>query len=133
MLNAASAATGYARLASGQARSRSRAFFLRHAPEISAKIVSCEGSRKIVDQPVTHESDHRQVVDQRRSLLGLAAMALIVGAATGCVGAVFRLLLAHADRLRDAMIAWAHGHAILGFLIVAGSCAVANSVALTVC
>jgi len=73
--------------------------------------------------------DDRQVADERRSLLGLAAMALIVGAATGCVGAIFRLLLAHADRLRDAMIAWAHGHAIWGFLTVVGACGVATLVA----
>ncbi|MET4206063.1 H(+)/Cl(-) exchange transporter ClcA [Bradyrhizobium sp. LA2.1] len=73
--------------------------------------------------------DDRQVADERRSLLGLAAMALIIGAATGCVGAIFRLLLAHADRLRDAMIAWAHGHAIWGFLTVVGACAVATLVA----
>jgi CIC family chloride channel protein len=68
-------------------------------------------------------------VDERRSLLGMAAVALIVGAATGCVGAIFRLTLAHADRLRDAIIAWAHGHAILGFPIVVGACAVATLVA----
>ena len=78
---------------------------------------------------MNHKDEHRQVADERRSLLGLAAMALIVGAATGCVGAIFRLLLAYADRLRDAMIAWAHGHAILGFLIVVGACAVATLVA----
>ncbi|WP_256570593.1 H(+)/Cl(-) exchange transporter ClcA [Bradyrhizobium sp. CCGUVB1N3] len=73
--------------------------------------------------------DGRQVKDERRGLLGLAAMALVIGAATGCVGAIFRLLLAHADRLRDAMIAWAYGHAIWGFLIVVGACAVATMVA----
>jgi H+/Cl- antiporter ClcA len=54
---------------------------------------------------------------------------LIVGAVTGCVGAIFRLLLVHADRLRDTMITWAHGHAIWGFLIVVGACAVATLVA----
>jgi chloride channel protein, CIC family len=78
---------------------------------------------------VKHKDEQRQVADERRSLLGLAAMALIVGAATGCVGAIFRLLLAYADRLRDAIIAWAHGHAIPGFLIVVGACAVATSIA----
>jgi chloride channel protein, CIC family len=52
-------------------------------------------------------------------------MALIVGAATGCVGAIFRLLLAQADALRDAIITWAHGHAIWGFLIVVSGCTVA--------
>src|SRR5262245_49929678 len=56
-------------------------------------------------------------------------MALIVGAATGCVGAAFRLSLEHADRARDALIAWAHGHSILGFLIVVGACAAATLVA----
>jgi hypothetical protein len=66
-------------------------------------------------------SKNRQIAGERRSLLRLAAMALIVGAATGCLGAVFRLSLEHADRLRDAMIAWAHGHAIWGSLIVSNA------------
>lgn len=67
--------------------------------------------------------------DERRGLLALAAMAVIVGAVTGCVGAIFRLLLVHADRLRDAMIIWAHGRPIWGFLIVVGTCAGATLVA----
>jgi chloride channel protein, CIC family len=75
---------------------------------------------------VDHKDDHRQTGDERRSLLSLAATALIVGAVTGCVGAIFRLLLVHADRLRDTMITWAHGHTIWGFLIVVGACAVAT-------
>jgi CIC family chloride channel protein len=75
------------------------------------------------------DKDNQHIGDGRRSLLGLAATALIVGAATGYVGATFRLLLAHADRLRDAMIIWAHGHAIWGFLIVVGTCAVATFIA----
>jgi chloride channel protein, CIC family len=84
----------------------------------------------MTDKPaVDHKDDHRQSADERRSLLSLAATAFIVGAATGFVGAIFRLLLAHADRLRDAMITWAHGHAIWGFLIVVGACAVATLVA----
>jgi chloride channel protein, CIC family len=41
------------------------------------------------------------------SLLVLALLALIVGAAAGLVGAIFRLTLEQADRLRDALIAWA--------------------------
>jgi CIC family chloride channel protein len=75
------------------------------------------------------ETAIEKIADERRSLLGLAAMALIVGAATGCVGAIFRLLLAHADRLRDAMIDWARGHAIPGFLVVVGGCALATLIA----
>src|ERR1700719_1954107 len=84
----------------------------------------------MTDKPATdHEHDHRQIADERRSLLRLAATAFIVGAATGCVGAIFRLLLTRGDRLRDAMITWAHGHAIWGFLVVVGACAVATLVA----
>ena len=84
----------------------------------------------MTDKPAAdHKYDHPQIGDERRSLLNLAAMAFIVGAASGCVGAIFRLLLVHADRLRDTMITWAHGHAIWGFLIVVGACAVATLVA----
>jgi CIC family chloride channel protein len=84
----------------------------------------------MTDKPaVDHKDDHRQIGGERHSLLRLAATAFIVGAATGCVGAVFRLLLVHADRLRDSMITWAHGHAIGGFLIVVGVCAVATLIA----
>jgi hypothetical protein len=79
---------------------------------------SGNGSSKaleMTDKPaVDHKDDHRQNEGERRSLLGLAATALIVGAATGCVGAIFRLLLVHADRLRDTTITWAHDHAIWG-------------------
>lgn len=42
----------------------------------------------------------------------------MVGAATGFVCALFRLCLQEADRLRDLAIAWAHGQAIVGFLLV---------------
>jgi chloride channel protein, CIC family len=75
------------------------------------------------------ESELRRATDEDRSLLRLVAIALVAGASIGCVGAVFRLLLDHADRLRDMMIVWAHGHAIGGFLIVVGACAIATSVA----
>ncbi|HKA80214.1 MAG TPA: H(+)/Cl(-) exchange transporter ClcA [Xanthobacteraceae bacterium] len=70
-----------------------------------------------------------QTTDARLSLLTLALVALVVGAATGLVGAVFRLALAHADRARDVLIAWAHGHAIWGFLVVVSMCAAATLVA----
>jgi CIC family chloride channel protein len=63
------------------------------------------------------------------SLLWLAALALLVGAATGLVGAAFRLSLEYADRLRDTLIAWAHGHVVLGFLFVVLTCTVATLVA----
>ncbi len=55
----------------------------------------------------------------------LAVLALIVGAAAGLIGAVFRIVLEHADQLRDRIISWAHGEAILGFIaiVVAGAAA----------
>ena len=73
--------------------------------------------------------DSGQTTDERRSLLMLALVALVVGAATGLIGAIFRISLAHADRVRDAVIAWAHGHAIGGFLLVVCACAAATLVA----
>jgi CIC family chloride channel protein len=79
---------------------------------------------------VDHEpDDQRAGADEHRSLLGLVAAALVVGAITGCVGATFRLLLEQADRWRDAIIAWSHGHGILGLLIVVGGCAAATLLA----
>jgi chloride channel protein, CIC family len=52
------------------------------------------------------------------SLLALAALALVVGALSGLIGAVFRLALAQADAWRDALIAWAHGAGPAGILLV---------------
>ncbi|MGE0285640.1 MAG: H(+)/Cl(-) exchange transporter ClcA [Bradyrhizobium sp.] len=59
----------------------------------------------------------------------IVAIALVAGAVIGCVGAIFRVALEQADRLRDTMIAWTHGQAIWGFLIVVATCAAATSVA----
>jgi len=63
------------------------------------------------------------------SLLVLALLALVVGAAAGLVGAIFRLTLEQADRLRDALIAWAQGEKIAGFLFVVATCAAAALIA----
>ena len=41
-----------------------------------------------------------------------------MGAATGLVCALFRLCLQEADRLRDLAIVWAHGEALIGFLVI---------------
>ncbi|WFU44805.1 H(+)/Cl(-) exchange transporter ClcA [Bradyrhizobium sp. CB82] len=75
------------------------------------------------------QGDDRKRADERRSLLAVAATAFIVGAVTGCIGAIFRFFLGQADRMRDAMIAWGHGHAIWGFLIVVGACAIGTFLA----
>ena len=62
------------------------------------------------------------------SLLALALLALVVGAAAGLLGALFRLALAQADRLRDAAIAMAHGQQN-GSLLVILACAAATALA----
>jgi CIC family chloride channel protein len=67
--------------------------------------------------------------DGSGNLLALALLALIVGAAAGFVGAVFRLALEQADRLRDVLIGWAHGQHLEGLSIVVGACAAATLVA----
>ena len=41
-------------------------------------------------------------------LLVLAVLALVVGAVSGFVGALFLLLLQRANRFRDALIVWGH-------------------------
>ena len=46
------------------------------------------------------------LVQDEGSLLVLSLLALIAGAIAGMVGAIFRVLLEQADRLRDLLIAW---------------------------
>jgi hypothetical protein len=57
------------------------------------------------------------------SLLALSLLALVAGALAGLVGAIFRLCLAQADRLRDVLIARAHGWQAAGFLLILAACA----------
>jgi CIC family chloride channel protein len=66
--------------------------------------------------------------EQPGSLLVLALLALIVGAVAGVLGALFRLALAQADRMRDATIALAHDQHN-GFLLVILACAAATALA----
>jgi CIC family chloride channel protein len=66
---------------------------------------------------------------EQGSLLVLALLATVVGLAAGLVGAAFRLALEQADRWRDALIAWAHGGSVAGFLLVTAICAVAAAAA----
>jgi chloride channel protein, CIC family len=67
--------------------------------------------------------------DGSRGLLILGLLSLVVGAASGLVGAVFRLALEWADRLRDALVAWAQGEGAVGLLFVTVTCAAATGVA----
>jgi chloride channel protein, CIC family len=58
------------------------------------------------------------------SLLALAALALVAGAGSGLIVAIFRLALTQADHWRDDLIAHAHHQPLAGFvLVVAGSAA----------
>src|SRR5271170_2053006 len=66
---------------------------------------------------------------QMRSLLVLALLAPIAGAAAGILGALFRLALARADRLRDAFVVWTHGQHVAGFFLVVTVCASATAIA----
>jgi CIC family chloride channel protein len=52
------------------------------------------------------------------SLLALALVALLAGAASGLVGAMFRLALRRADSWRDTLVAWADGYSVVGLAIV---------------
>jgi CIC family chloride channel protein len=70
-----------------------------------------------------------EAVEGHGSLLVLALLSLIVGAAAGLVGACFRLSLAEADRLRDKLITWAHGEPVSGVLLVIVTCAAATAAA----
>jgi chloride channel protein, CIC family len=66
---------------------------------------------------------------QGGSLLALALLALVAGALAGLVGAIFRLSLVQADRLRGVLIEWAYGWEAVGFLLVLAACAAATALA----
>ena len=63
------------------------------------------------------------------SLLILAVLALVGGAAAGLIGAVFRLALDQADGFRDMLIARAHDAKLAGFLFVIAATAGAVAIA----
>ena len=63
------------------------------------------------------------------SLLILALLAPVVGAAAGVLGAAFRLALDQADGFRDTLITRAHDARFAGFLLVTAACAGAVSFA----
>jgi CIC family chloride channel protein len=63
------------------------------------------------------------------SLVALALLALVGGAGSGLIVAIFRLALAHADRWRDILIARAHHQPFGGLLIVVVGCAAAVGLA----
>jgi CIC family chloride channel protein len=79
---------------------------------------------------MTSEQEHPgKTADEPGSLLVLGVLSLLVGAASGLVGALFRLTLEWADGLRDALVTWAHGKSVAGFLLLTLACATATGVA----
>src|SRR5262245_44466135 len=68
-------------------------------------------------------------VEGQGSLLALALVAFLVGVVSGLVAALFRLALDQADRVRDALLSWAHGEALVGCVLVIAGCAAATAVA----
>jgi len=66
---------------------------------------------------------------RRGSLLLLALLAMIVGAAAGLLGAVFRLSLLRVDELRNVLIRWAQGEKLAGLVFVTIVCATSAAVA----
>jgi CIC family chloride channel protein len=63
------------------------------------------------------------------SLLALALVSLLAGAASGLVGALFRLALVQADRWRDALVVWANGYGVVGLTLVVALAAAATALA----
>lgn len=82
------------------------------------------------DVPANREPEHNaKSAEQQGSLVVLALLSLIVGAASGLLGAIFRLALEQADRFRDAVLAWAHGQELAGLLLFIGVSAAATGLA----
>ncbi|SAK89715.1 voltage-gated ClC-type chloride channel ClcB [Caballeronia fortuita] len=64
--------------------------------------------------------------DERAGLVALAAASVVVGAATGAIGVLFRFALERADAWRNALVAWAHaGHDASIILVVLAATAAA--------
>jgi CIC family chloride channel protein len=63
------------------------------------------------------------------NLLAAAGLALVVGAGSGFVASLFKIILDHADRLRNAAITAAHAYAALGFIGVVAACGAATLLA----
>lgn len=62
------------------------------------------------------------------NLAGLILLAVVAGALSGLIAALFRVMLEHGERWRGTFIAWAHGHTLAGFLLVVSATAVAAAI-----
>ncbi|MDQ7979541.1 H(+)/Cl(-) exchange transporter ClcA [Paraburkholderia sp. SARCC-3016] len=57
--------------------------------------------------------------EQRRGMIALAISSLVVGAAAGLLGVMFRLALERADTWRGRFISYAHDESVVGFIALA--------------
>jgi chloride channel protein, CIC family len=64
-----------------------------------------------------------------RGLITLSVLALLTGLGAGVVGALFRMSLEAADRLRDSGLVGAHGHEFLGLVAAVLVCGAATAAA----
>lgn len=78
---------------------------------------------------MTSRAQHPIETPRRDHLIVLACLAPIIGGASGLVGALFRLALEAAARLRADLLAWAHPLGAAGLLIVVAGAAGAVSLA----
>jgi chloride channel protein, CIC family len=79
---------------------------------------------------VTNEPELKtQPAGQQGSLVVLALVSLIVGAASGLLGAVFRLALEQADRFRGTVLTWAYSKELAGLMLFLGLAAAATGFA----
>jgi chloride channel protein, CIC family len=79
---------------------------------------------------VTREPElNAKTSDQQSGLALLAFVSLIVGVASGLLGAIFRLTLEQADRFRDSVLHWAHSEGSTGLLSMVGGAAAATALA----
>ncbi|MEA3098104.1 H(+)/Cl(-) exchange transporter ClcA [Caballeronia mineralivorans] len=60
----------------------------------------------------------KDILEQRSGLVTLAIVSLIVGAASGLLGTLFRFSLERADELRDVFVTWARSEHAIGLVIV---------------
>lgn len=74
------------------------------------------------------ESSYGPAADESK-LLTLASSALVAGAGSGLVAAIFRLVLERADHWRDVLISRAHHHPLIGFVLLVAGCAGAVALA----
>ena len=61
--------------------------------------------------------------------MALASLALVAGAGSGLVVAIFRLALDEADRWRNKLLAHAHDRPLVGFVLVVAGCSAAVALA----